>query len=256
MRWPFRRTPSGRHALGAAVTAIPSAPVPPALAVSLPVPVQAAGAAPPPVVVAAVPPAAVVDVPQQAAPASLPVAPAPVAVPAPVRAAVPITPPASARAAEPDLAELPVILSAVPPASPPVVPLQPVEAPPAVLAPPPASALPPAARVVPTSAREASAALLEELMMLASVDAPQLDLAVPAPPAQAPSLPLLVEDHRDVVPQSPQGVATPAGPRVELGFADGSYRMLDPASPAAHALQDLVAELTGRERAAGSSDLA
>jgi hypothetical protein len=46
-------------------------------------------------------------------------------------------------------------------------------------------------------------------------------------------------------------VPSPGGPRVELGFADGSYRMLDPASPAAQALSDLVTELTAR---AGSPD--
>ena len=37
MVWPFRRRPSGRHALGAAVTAIPSAPPAPAPVAPAPV---------------------------------------------------------------------------------------------------------------------------------------------------------------------------------------------------------------------------
>ena len=49
--WPFRRRPKGRHALGAAVTAIPSA------SVQVPVPVQAADPAPPPVESPVAPPA-------------------------------------------------------------------------------------------------------------------------------------------------------------------------------------------------------
>ena len=87
MVWPFRRRPKGRHALGAAVTAIPSArPVAPHVAVPAaaepaPAPVASAPAVPPPVEPAplqepvAVEPAAVVP-----SPAAEPVAP-----PAPVR---------------------------------------------------------------------------------------------------------------------------------------------------------------------------
>ena len=57
--WPFRRRPKGRHALGAAVTSIPSAP-----------PVRAAVPPPPP------PPA-----PEAPAPEAAPEAPAPEAAP-------------------------------------------------------------------------------------------------------------------------------------------------------------------------------
>ena len=42
---------------------------------------------------------------------------------------------------------------------------------------------------------------------------------------------------RQVLPARP-------GPRVELGFADGTYRMLDPESETARVLADLVGELT------------
>ena len=38
---------------------------------------------------------------------------------------------------------------------------------------------------------------------------------------------------------------------MELGFTDGSIRLLDPRSPAAQALSDLVGELTGKDAAGG-----
>jgi hypothetical protein len=125
MRWPFRREPSGRHALGAAVTGIPAAP------------------------------------------------------PAPPRAAL-LSPVVSAPAVAPVDGE-------------PFVPAQtePVEAP----------ALP-----------------------------------VPTPPSRPP-------------------LGTPCGPRVELGFTDGTYGMLDPASDTALALAELVGELTGASSAGVSTQL-
>lgn len=53
-----------------------------------------------------------------------------------------------------------------------------------------------------------------------------------------------------VAPPAPDSVQTPVeppaaptGPRVELGFADGSVRTLDPASADAQALGDLVQQL-------------
>lgn len=42
-------------------------------------------------------------------------------------------------------------------------------------------------------------------------------------------------------------VPTPAGPRVELGFRDGSRASLDPASEQARALEDLAAVLTRKD---------
>jgi hypothetical protein len=57
---------------------------------------------------------------------------------------------------------------------------------------------------------------------------------VPAPPAT-------------VVPEpAPTGVV-PAGPRVELGFRDGSRTSLDPASEQARALDELASVLTRRD---------
>jgi hypothetical protein len=66
--------------------------------------------------------------------------------------------------------------------------------------------------------------------------------AIPAGPPPTPAVPM----PRAPVPDVPPAV-TPeqAGPRVELGFSDGTVRMLDPSSPTARALGDLVAELTG-----------
>jgi hypothetical protein len=149
MRFSLRRQPRGRHALGAAVTAIPSAPAKPA-----PVPV------PVPVPAQAWPPAnAVVSAPQP---------PRPAVVPSPAVPAVPGTPaPAEPLVAAPSL---------------PLLPVQAVDLDPALL-----------------------------------------DLAGPlAPPVSS-------------------------GPRVELGFADGSFRTLDPDSSAAQQLSELVELLTHRD---------
>jgi hypothetical protein len=158
MRWSLRREPRGRHALGAAVTAIPTAPPRPT---PVPVPLDAwsswsAPGAPQPVPHAAVPPV-------------------PSAVPAPY---VPPDPPVDA-VTEP----APVTAPALP-----VLPVQPVDLEPSLL-----------------------------------------DLAgtLPSQPVQAPP-------------------PARTGPRVELGFADGTFRMLDPSSSAAQALSDLVGELTGK----------
>jgi hypothetical protein len=45
---------------------------------------------------------------------------------------------------------------------------------------------------------------------------------------------------------APQPVAPPGGPRVELGFRDGSSAALDPGSEAAQALDELARLLAGR----------
>jgi hypothetical protein len=47
--------------------------------------------------------------------------------------------------------------------------------------------------------------------------------------------------------------AAPSGPRVELGFADGTFRMLDPTASAAQALSELVAELTSKDTGPGAT---
>ena len=46
------------------------------------------------------------------------------------------------------------------------------------------------------------------------------------------------------LPGPPAPVAPVPGPRVELGFRDGTSARLDPTSPAAHALEDLARLLT------------
>lgn len=66
-----------------------------------------------------------------------------------------------------------------------------------------------------------------------------LELAGPAcaPPAMAPPVPVL-----------PAGRPTaPGGPRIELGFADGTSRTLDPASEQAAALTALADQLNRRQ---------
>jgi len=192
MRWRGRQA-RGRHALGAAVTGIPAAPVRPAQ-----VPVLA-------------------DQPwserfPEALPGGQPVA------------ADPTT-------------------SAVPPPEAPV-PVAPVVAPP--------EALPqvPAARPAPEPAPPSQPGslppgpeLLGEL----------LPLATSRPPAQAaPLLPPAAAVAPVAAPAAPVPAA-PAGPRIEIGFADGTFGSLDPASSAARALSDLVAELTSKDAGRGAS---
>jgi hypothetical protein len=93
---------------------------------------------------------------------------------------------------------------------------------------------------------------------------PPLDAAVPLELldvlSPAPGAPLVVDDAvrpawvAAPVPYVPPSAApAPAGPRVELGFADGTYRMLDPQSSAAQKLNDLVAELTRPSGTDGSA---
>jgi hypothetical protein len=55
------------------------------------------------------------------------------------------------------------------------------------------------------------------------------------------------------VREAPPLQADPTGPRVELGFADGTFRMLDPSSSDALALCELVAELTCRDERPGTT---
>lgn len=64
-------------------------------------------------------------------------------------------------------------------------------------------------------------------------------LPAPSPP---PSPPPVVAP----VP-APVAVPTPAGPRVELGFRDGSRASLDPSSEQARALEDIAAVLTRKD---------
>ena len=58
--------------------------------------------------------------------------------------------------------------------------------------------------------------------------------AAPALPVQAPALPV-------------QAPAEPVGPRVELGFRDGSTAALAPGSAQAEALRDLARSLTQKD---------
>ena len=67
-------------------------------------------------------------------------------------------------------------------------------------------------------------------------------VAAPVPPAPVPPAP--------VAPAPPMAaplvVPVPSGPRVELGFRDGSRACLDPASEEAQALDELARLLAGR----------
>ena len=65
---------------------------------------------------------------------------------------------------------------------------------------------------------------------VAVVDEPPTAVAVPAAPVE----PVVV-------------VEQPAGPRVELGFRDGSRAALDPSSEQARALEDIASVLTRRD---------
>ena len=68
--------------------------------------------------------------------------------------------------------------------------------------------------------------------------------AIPSAPVAAPALHVPpVEADLPVVP--PQR-ATPAGPRVELGFRDGTSTLLDPGSAEAQALDELAQLLARR----------
>jgi hypothetical protein len=204
MRW-FRKEPRGRHALGAAVTSIPTGPLPPV------VPGQARAAAAQPV------PAAVV-VPVQ----PLPPLPAPSPVPGPVAPAVAATPPAAPVTPLTATPQRPVTLPAVPvPVAAPPPAVDPLVAPLELL-----DVVPVAGPLlVEDAARHAPVARLEP---------------VPTPAAAAPPPPSV-------------DVPAPAGPRVELGFSDGSSRTLDPQSSAAQRLQALVGELTRPNETDGSA---
>lgn len=253
MRWPFRRQPAGRHALGPAVTAIPSGPVAPvASASSAPVvPSPAAAsivAVPVTVPVVAVPGAAVRPLPAE--PYVEPVEPVQ------VHAAVPDAPAVQLSSADPVL-DLPGLDWSAdrPPAHPPLpagsVPTQPVHV-----------------DVVPVQRPpvEPAALPIELLLDLAPVvQAPRPPTSLPGPVAQLPVL------HPQTEPAAPVDAGAPpaphppppaspvpsvpdrSGPRVELGFADGTYRMLDPASDTAKALGELVAELTSAPEAPGGN---
>jgi hypothetical protein len=84
--------------------------------------------------------------------------------------------------------------------------------------------------------------LVADLLHLGGPEGPPAE-ALPLPYSAAPPV-LPVEAPLPPAP-APQPTATP-GPRVELGFADGSFRMLDPSSSAAQQLSDLVAQLTSK----------
>lgn len=218
VRW-FRREPSGRHALGAAVTAIPTGP--PTAPVVLPVPTGAEPMVPVQVVEDAVAPARVQAAPvvADAAPPAAPAEPVDIDVPAaPTTAVLPVS-------AAADLPVMPVLH----------VPSQPLAA-------------PPAQAFVPAQAGSSEPFPVEHLHALAPLGLPP----VPAEPAAAQPFPAVppAASADDVAPtvelaEVVQPVQPPRnGPRVELGFADGTYRMLDPESETARVLADLVGELT------------
>lgn len=235
MRWSFRRQPSGKHALGAAVTAIPAGPVVAVrqLPVDLPtVPVQSVAPAQEPAPLApardvlaappsVVPPQPVVTEHVVGAPVERFVEPPALFVPEqPVLSAPPVEADAPARPVRVDLPTVPVqpaapvlpeppapVVQVLPAPAVPVVPVQ-------VLTPaPPAQPLPVAPPASGLDALLAAASAVERLAVAPAV-------ARPAAPAVR------------------------QGTRVELGFADGSIRMLDPESETARALSQLVGELT------------
>ncbi|TAL22574.1 MAG: hypothetical protein EPN99_05755 [Frankiales bacterium] len=208
----FRRTPKGKHALGAAVTSIPSGPLrvaaPPAMAVQPPAPPPAVRAAPvEPSVMASISELLASGEAWASELADVPALPTPAAEPAPV-AQVPTVP-----------APLPPVGVAAPAyESPPAplveaVPVAPAPLPPVVPAPPVVS-LPPA---VPLPAAE-------ELSARASLQAALADLL----PQQEP-------------------VPVPSVARVQLGFRDGTSASLDPDSEQALALELLAQSLTRRD---------
>ena len=226
--WPFRRREArGRHALGAAVTGIPTTPMRPT---------------PVPPVAETMPSRAVPD-----------------AVAVPVQA-VPLPAPAPAPA-EPDAVVVPV-------------PLVPGPAPSAFMAPvaTPLPSAPPTLPSLPAQPVDFEPALLElagwgstdqipvQAAAPATVVATKPRVEEPAPVLPAPVQTVMVVDTPAVlsipaVVQPPAVVPSPApvGPRVELGFTDGTFRMLDPQSAAAQALSDLVGELTGNSERSSAS---
>lgn len=225
MRWPFRRDPSGRHALGAAVTAIPSrpgsdvpAPVVPAFVPSPELPTVRADVTVAPMPALSVQPLRTGPMPQ----------PPPLAEPVVEQLrAVDVT---STQGAAPLPHADPVEL---------VVPLELLDA------------LPP--REVSLEALDRAPA--ESMPVQQPAVAVPVVLAVPAQAAAVdlPRPPVVVPAQPEPVDAEPLPMLRPVtGPRVELGFADGTYRMLDPASDTARALSDLVEELKGRPRPEGS----
>ncbi|HWG95266.1 MAG TPA: hypothetical protein VNU66_13705 [Mycobacteriales bacterium] len=228
MGW-FRKEPKGRHALGAAVTSIPSGPVaaPPLVPAQPVAPVRAERQP-----VGPVQPAPV----RQSATGPSPVAPVERVVTAPPPVLDPLVAPLE-------------LLDVVPAAGP-------------LLVDDAARAAGAAAAPVRSWQPAAAPAVLDE--------PPPVVTAAPAPPAPAP---LLVDDAARRLPDAPAPVAAPApawvpspvayappsaqapvsGPRVELGFTDGSFRMLDPQSTAAQRLNALVGELTRPSGTDGSA---
>lgn len=206
--WPFRRREArGRHALGAAVTGIPTMPMrpPPVTQVAETVPALSVPAVP---AVPAVPDAVAVPV-QAVSMTARPTAPAvpdAVVVPVPV-APLPAPPVFMAPVATPLPSAAPTL---------PSLPVQPVDLEPALL----------------------------ELADWGSAEQP----VQPTAPALVPAAIAPAADVEKPLSVTAMSVQTPGpvGPRVELGFTDGSFRRLDPGSSAAQELSDLVTQLTHR----------
>ncbi len=229
--WPFRRS-RGRHALGAAVTGIPSGPLAPAR-VAPPVETYAAKA----------PATAAVFVP--------PTPPAEEVRPA-VAAPPPAVPPVRAKPVE-----VPTTVPAAPtPAA--VVPsaVVPVHVVPAAAAPPdprPKTVAAPAVHDAwsgpPEDLRPARLSRpAEDRAAAGRVPRPALDRRL----NRDASRPEALRSGHAIVPAGVLGLPAPAAVpapvpaarlRVELGFTDGSTAALDPASEQARALEDLASVL-------------
>jgi len=230
--WPFRRS-RGRHALGAAVTGIPSGPLAPA-PVAPPVETYAAKA------------------PATAAVSVTPTPPAEEVRPALAAAPPPAVPPVQAKPVEvsPVQAKPVEVPTTVPAAAPPaaVVP---------AAVPPPA----PAPRTVAAPAVHDAWSGPPEDLRPARLSRPAEDRAaagrVPRPALdrrlnRGASRPEALHSGHAIVPAgvlgrpAPAAVPAPAPAarlRVELGFTDGSTAALDPASEQARALEDLASVL-------------
>lgn len=212
----FRRTPKGKHALGAAVTSIPSGPLrvaAPLMAAMQPEPVPVVDAAPAePTVMTSI--AELIasgeawesdldDFHALHTPAGEPVSPA---------------------ASEPPPAQLPA-----PPAEP--APLPPVQlAPPPLHVPPPApvvAALPVAPAPLPPAVVHVPPAAAAEASARSSLEAALAEL-LPQQESAAVHMP-------------------PTAPRIQLGFRDGTSASLDPDSEQALALELLAQSLTRRD---------
>ena len=226
----FRRTPKGRHALGAAVTSIPSGPL--RVAAPLAAAVQAAPApAPEPVLVETAEPSVMSSIAELIASGDawatdledFHALHTPVSEPPELSA--PPAPVASAQTAPAPVADVPSAPAPLPPVQ--------VAAPPTYVQPSPA-----AVQAVPVAPAP--------LPPVVQVPAPVAPPASQEPSARA-SLEAALADLLPPQESTADAYAPPSAPRVQLGFRDGSSASLDPDSEQALALELLAQSLTRRD---------